>query len=212
MKMKKLLFLVVAIFLESSGFAQTISSGEISLFQTTKIKPKKVLEISENHYFIDFGKAAFGTVLLIFKTPIKDSLIIHLGEKLVNDSSIDRNPEGSIRYNKVIINEVPSVNTEYVVKLQPVLRHTKYPAIALPDTFGVITPFRYCEIENLSIPISDIIVYQKVYNYRFNDNSSDFTCSDTVLNQVWEMCKHTVKATSFCGLYIDGERERAPYE
>jgi len=76
----------------------------------------------------------------------------------------------------------------------------------------VIMPFRYCEIENLTIPISDIIIKQKVYNYHFNDEASDFICSDTVLNKIWELCKHTIKATSFAGVYIDGDRERIPYE
>ncbi len=33
-----------------------------------------------------------------------------------------------------------------------------------------------------------------------------------MLNQVWSLCKHTVKATSFLGVYIDGNREKTPYE
>jgi hypothetical protein len=33
-----------------------------------------------------------------------------------------------------------------------------------------------------------------------------------VLNQVWDLCKYSIKATSFCGTYVDGDRERIPYE
>ncbi len=42
--------------------------------------------------------------------------------------------------------------------------------------------------------------------------TSSFTSSDTILNRIWDMCKYTMKATSFTGIYIDGDRERIPYE
>jgi len=29
---------------------------------------------------------------------------------------------------------------------------------------------------------------------------------------VWELCKYSIKATSFCGVYVDGDRERIAYE
>lgn len=29
---------------------------------------------------------------------------------------------------------------------------------------------------------------------------------------IWEMCKHTMKATSFGRVFVDGDRERLPYE
>ena len=48
--------------------------------------------------------------------------------------------------------------------------------------------------------------------YPFNEHDSHFHCSDTVLNQVWELCKYSIKATSFLGVYVDGDRERIPYE
>ena len=38
------------------------------------------------------------------------------------------------------------------------------------------------------------------------------TSSDSILNQVWELCKYSQKATSFAGYYVDGDRERIPYE
>lgn len=33
-----------------------------------------------------------------------------------------------------------------------------------------------------------------------------------MLNRVWELCRYSVKATSFAGIYVDGDRERIPYE
>ncbi len=53
---------------------------------------------------------------------------------------------------------------------------------------------------------------QIAYFSYFNDDASSFSSSDSILNQVWELCKYSIKATSFAGLYIDGDRERIPYE
>ena len=48
--------------------------------------------------------------------------------------------------------------------------------------------------------------------YPFDETESFFTSSDTILNQVWDLCKYSIKATSFTGTYVDGDRERIPYE
>jgi alpha-L-rhamnosidase len=76
----------------------------------------------------------------------------------------------------------------------------------------VITPFRYCEIENSPFEITRENISQIAYWHYFDDGLSSFTGSDTVLNQVWDICKYSMKATSFAGIYVDGDRERIPYE
>jgi hypothetical protein len=48
--------------------------------------------------------------------------------------------------------------------------------------------------------------------YPSDDEDSFFSSSDTILNQVWDLCKYSIKATSFTGMFIDGDRERIPYE
>jgi alpha-L-rhamnosidase len=75
-----------------------------------------------------------------------------------------------------------------------------------------VTPFRYCELENCSFEINRANIFQKIYTYYFDESSSSFTSSDTVLNQIWDICKYSIRATSFTGIYIDGDRERIPYE
>ena len=187
------------------------SQNTAPVFQTTHIKPKAIVKKSDNSYFIDFGKAYFGTVMIKSNTTLTDSLVIHLGEKLAASDSIDRNPGGTIRYQRIVIND--SVHNEnYLIRLTPDKRNSKPQAIALPDSLDVIMPFRYCEIENLKIPIEDLQVYQKAFHYPFNDEASYFNSSDPILDSIYELCKHTIKATSFTGYYIDGDRERIPYE
>ncbi|QWX82819.1 family 78 glycoside hydrolase catalytic domain [Cellulophaga sp. HaHaR_3_176] len=186
------------------------NSGNVEL-ETTLISPKKITKLSEGSYLIDFGKAFFGTVQLESKKAQNDSLVFHLGEKLDNQNKVDRNPGGTIRYQKVVLNGL-SANKNNTLTLSPDKRNTSGAAILLPESIGVIMPFRYCEIENLNIPIEEIQFSQKAIHNRFNDNASDFTSSNKVLDSIWDLCKHTIKATSFTGYYVDGDRERIPYE
>jgi hypothetical protein len=180
-------------------------------FRASRVEPQYMAEIAKNHYFFDFGKDAFGTLVLKFRTGHPDTLIIHLGEKSTTDNRVDRQPGGTIRYQKVFLILDPT-KKNYEIQLPPDKRNTGPNAVALPDTMGVIMPFRYCEIENMKIPLTNWSVSQKAYHFRFKDEASEFISSDQVLNQVWDLCKYTIKATSFSGLYIDGDRERIPYE
>ena len=81
----------------------------------------------------------------------------------------------------------------------------------MPEAIGEVLPFRYAEIENAR-GIDPTAVRQIVAHYPFNDDAAAFTCSNDVLNAVWDLCKHSIKATTFCGIYVDGDRERIPYE
>ena len=197
--------------IKADASAKNNTLTDSTKIQVSYLRPARIVRVKEGHYFIDFGKDAFGTLAFTFKSAQKDSLKIRLGEKLASVNSIDRKPGGTIRYQQVSIAS-PPVGAQFALKLPRDKRNTSGQAILLPESFGVIMPFRYCEIENLKIPIEDLLVLQKVYNYTFNDSNSSFSSSDSILDQVWEMGKHTIKATSFAGLYIDGDRERIPYE
>ena len=179
------------------------------VFQVERIAPVVWKKTADGKWFADFGKDAFGTLELKYKNLRPDTLIITLGEKLLN-GRIDRNPGGSIRFTEVKLPVDPAQRI-YTLKLKADKRNTSGDAVLLPDSFGVITPFRYAEIE-ASRPVSKGDLRQKAYFHAFDDRQSSFTCSDTVLNHVWELCKYSIKATSFAGIYIDGDRERIPYE
>ena len=178
-----------------------------------KNKPVTIKQKSEKHYFIDFGKAAFGTIEITLNSKINDTVEIHLGEKLASVNSIDRNPFGTIRYRKILL-PVRKGKRTYIVNivLEPEMRNMGSSSIKMPTETGEVMPFRYCEVLNCPSVIDKTTIFQLAVFYPFNDNSSYFTCSDTVLNQIWELCKYSVKATSFIGVYVDGDRERTPYE
>ena len=190
-------------------FSETVSTG--NYFQIERIKPITIIKTGLESYFADFGKDAYGTLELNYQATKAGTLIIRLGEKLL-DGKIDRNPGGTIRFSEVKLNVSPKQRS-YTLKLVPDKRNTlQDKAVQLPDSFGVVTPFRYCEIENAKHEISANDLIQRAYFSYFDYSQSNFTCSDTILNQVWALCKYSMKATSFTGLYIDGDRERIPYE
>ncbi|HSM47924.1 MAG TPA: sulfatase/phosphatase domain-containing protein, partial [Draconibacterium sp.] len=206
--------------------AQQFQTGEFgekltshNWFLVERIKPVHFKKNDDGSYFADFGKAAFGTLEMIYSAKNAETLTIRLGEKLL-DGKIDRNPGGTIRYSEVKLQVEPG-KTNYQIELVPDQRNTGPAAVALPDTFPVILPFRYVEIEgakDFDFPKSKLndlkpedLTQIAYFNY-FDNNTSAFASSDTILNAVWEMCKYSQKATSFAGVYIDGDRERIPYE
>jgi hypothetical protein len=177
--------------------------------------PVEIRPCGDGGYFIDFGKDAFGRLkLTLTSTEENDTLTVHLGEHAEN-GRINRKPGGTIRYAKYRLPLMAGTHT-YILKIDPNKRNTDVSAnvkpVLMPDYIGEVLPFRYCEIENYCPALNpEKIVRQTVY-YPFNETAATFHSSDTVLNQVWEMCKYSVKATSFAGVYVDGDRERIPYE
>ncbi len=191
----------------TGNFSEKLTSQ--NWFQVERIKPDVFRKTPDGTYFADFGKDAFATLELKYKTAKPVTLKIRLGEKLL-DGKIDRNPGGTIRYSEIELQVEPG-QTKYQLQLVPDQRNTGPAAVALPDSFPVLTPFRYAEIEcSADLKVEDVT--QVAYFNYFDNNTSSFTSSDTILNQVWEMCKYSQKATSFAGVYIDGDRERIPYE
>jgi len=201
-------------YFQTGEFGEKLTSH--NWFHVEKIKPAAFKKNADGSYFIDFGKAAFGTLELIYEAENSESLTIRLGEKIL-DGKIDRNPGGTIRYQEVQL-QVTLEKKNYQIELKPDERNTNEMAVALPDSFPVIMPFRYVEIEqdaefpNSTINLQADDITQVAYFNYFEEESSSFNSSDTILNQVWEMCKYTQKATSFAGVYVDGDRERIPYE
>ncbi len=180
--------------------------------ERSEISPKEIVEKEAGHYFIDFGRAAFGTIELAVTCEIEgNELEIHLGEDISAPSTVNRNPKGCIRYRKIILPLMKGAHI-YIVKIPSDERNTDKQAVRMPEEIGEVMPFRYCELMNCPSAIDSSSIRQIMIHYPFNDSASSFTCSDETLNRIWDLCKYSIKATSFCGVYVDGDRERIPYE
>ncbi|MRG48007.1 Bacterial alpha-L-rhamnosidase [Chitinophaga sp. SYP-B3965] len=161
---------------------------------------------------IDFGKAAFGQLKLRLSAKgDTDTVSVHLGEVIKADGSINRQPGGSMRYQVYRLPLRAGTHT-YQVQINPDRRNTGPQAIKMPAYIGEVLPFRYCELEGYSGTLQQTDVIRAAVHYPFNDAAADFQSADTTLNAVWELCKYSMKATSFAGVYVDGDRERIPYE
>lgn len=205
---------------------QQIKTSEISSkyktdcykLEKAEIPPIQIIDKPEfRSTFIDFGRAAFGTVKLMLNSPITGWKVdIHLGELKTSDNLVNTTPGDHRRYRKMELT-LNEGNHTYTVEITPNKRNTTDTGcIKMPVYIGEVIPFRYCQITKLSDAPSQTItsdmVLQIAVNYPFDDQSSYFRCSDNVLNDVWELSKYSIKATSFCGTFVDGDRERIPYE
>lgn len=176
-------------------------------FQQENILSQTLEKVAKNTWTADFGKAAFANLAFTYKADQAEKLTIRLGEQL-EAGRINRSPEGHIRFQEVEVAVSPE-KENYVLQLPADKRNTGPAAVALPDSFPVLLPFRYAEIEAKKQP--EAVTQQAFFGY-FEEDQSQFSSSDTILNQVWDICKYTMKATSFAGIYVDGDRERIPYE
>lgn len=184
----------------------------------TDDRPLRIGNANGGSLLADFGTDAFAQLTLTVSTQAEsDTLTIHLGEQLAQ-GRVNRSPEGTQRYARYSLPLMRGTHT-YRVKLRKDRRNTTprrnesgVDPILMPAYIGEVFPFRYCEIEGIGTQTKLVDVVRHVASYPFDEFAARFEASDTVLNMVWQLCKHTVWATSFCGTYVDGDRERIPYE
>ena len=206
--------------------AQVFHTGELNEGHVTPAYPLEqhaieaveVVAVAAGHTFVDFGRAAFGTIELTLTCARAGTVDVHLGEVLDGAHAIHRRPGGARRYRLVRLATRQGTHT-YRIAVPPDPRNTQAVrangqagAVLMPGTVGEVLPFRYAEIVGTQAPVLREHMRQIAVTYRFNDRAARFVSSSRVLNDVWDLCHYTMKATSFCGLYVDGDRERIPYE
>ncbi len=178
--------------------------------------PIAITNVAPGVILVDFGRVAFGNLKLL---PPKDAagvIQVHFGEALAN-GRINRKPPGTVRYAAasatlksgtplVVAPPVDKRNTETATDKHP-------PAILTPKEWGVVLPFRWVEIEGWPGALrSGQIVRQAAFAATWEDDAASFKSSNAMLNRIWDLCRYSIKATTFAGVYVDGDRERIPYE
>ncbi len=194
-------------------FYQTDSNFPVRLFDQ---KPVRITKIGPATFLVDFGRVAFGNISIQPEKGSNGEITVHFGEAMRN-GRIDRTPPGTVRYKMTratIIGNQPQVvappkdarNTEAASTAHP-------PAILTSPEWGVVLPFRWVEIEGYpgELRVANI-TRRAAFPKSWNDQDATFRCSNNMLNQVWDLCKYSIKATTFAGTFVDGDRERIPYE
>lgn len=179
--------------------------------QKTDEAPAKIRKAGEILH-VDFAKASFGQLRLNLTSAVDGQRVtVRFGEAVNPDGSINRKPGGTIRYAEYPLALRRGTHT-YMVQFKPDKRNTGSQAILMPDYIGEVLPFRYVELAGYERELKPSDITRSTVHYPFDDLAAHFESSDTVLNAVWELCKYSIKATSFAGIYVDGDRERIPYE
>ncbi|MBQ7179679.1 MAG: family 78 glycoside hydrolase catalytic domain [Bacteroidaceae bacterium] len=186
-----------------------------SPLRKTRQKPTSVNKRSEGLWMVDFGKAAYGQLELTVESPTDDTLTIRLGEAQ-QGGRVNQKPGGSIRYTQYQLPVHKGLDT-YQLIFRPDGRNAMIKPegadvrpVLMPDYIGEVYPFRYVEVESHLANLKQ--AERQMVHYAWDDEASYFHSSDSVLNQVWDLCRYSIKATTFAGVYVDGDRERIPYE
>ena len=198
---------------------QRFATGELTdeftvdayLPEVEAVRPQAFVPLARGRFFVDFGRAAFATIELTTDLDEETEVTLHLGEVRRGPYAVDRAPGGSRRYRAVRV-RLPAGHHTTRVEIPPDPRNTGAHSILMPPELFEVMPFRYCEIEGAPATLESAHVVQLALHYPFDEASASFASSSSVLNDVWRMCRYTMKATSFVGYYVDGDRERIPYE
>ncbi|NQV35010.1 MAG: hypothetical protein HQ515_20115, partial [Phycisphaeraceae bacterium] len=179
----------------------------------SRVSPVFVSHPNQSSLFADFGKSAIG-ILEFTATSKQDDLpiTVHLGERKTDEQAVHKQPgRSNIGYDRVKMTLKKGTH-HYVVKITEREIKGYLHSQKLAPHYPEVMPFRYVEIlgEFTSFRISDL--KQGALFYYFDEEASDFQCSNDNLKVVWDLCKYTQKSTPFLGVYADGNRERMPYE
>lgn len=173
--------------------------------------PERSDKIGEGHWFLDFGEAAFGTIEITSPDNRGSKVTVHMGEMLAADGKLERKPGGTVRYQKHEVALRPRTPVRPALTWSPP-GWMKEGFLSLPKGCPEVMPFRYVEIEGAPPSFSPDQVRRVSWSVPFDEQASAFESSSPELDAVWKLCKYSIKATSFMGLYVDGDRERKPYE
>lgn len=164
-------------------------------------------------WFADFGKAAFGTLEFTATSTVDSTeIVIYLGERQNQDSTtVNKTPgESNIGFEKLMVSLKEGTH-DYRVDIPA--HHSGSPHTQkLAPFYPEVLPYRFVEVVGNPGAFEINNVTQKALFYPFDGEASSFSTDNENLNQVLELCRYTLKATPFLGLYADGNRERMPYE
>ena len=172
---------------------------------------KHITELSglvNGHLLLDFQKAAYAQLELELDGRTQDLAEVVIAEYAKDDQVVHVPGWRTFKINDIRLSPDQKLYRFHIPEHRGA--YGAIPHIETPPEFGgEIAVFRYVEINHYYGPA-------KVRRIEFyNDAPEDaahFESSDKKLNQIWEFCKYSLLATSIFPCYVDGERERMPYE
>lgn len=187
------------------------SANSVNCYPLRYVPVAPVLVTTNNlgHWFVDFGKDAFGYATVHINGNYTGTTIGFGLSELASGNVINTAPGATIRYR----------SGSYSLQNGDVIYTNRSSAavgtISPPSgTYGIVSPFRFLELSG--IPAGVILTTNDVTQWRlqseFDPTAATFVSSSTNLNQIWDLCHYSMEALTFDGIYVDGDRERTPYE
>jgi hypothetical protein len=174
------------------------------------VPPVLLTNTAPGRWFADFGQDAFGYARVRANGISRSATVqVRFGEMASGFAVNTTPPAGSmVRYTNTTFN-LSCGNITCSIRPPPYAR----PAGAInPTGCGVVIPFRYLELTNFPGTLTTTDVMQMRLLSDFDTNAASFQSSSTPLNQIWNLCRNTIQILTFDGIYVDGDRERKPYE
>jgi len=187
--------------------------------------PVAITTVAPGVFLVDFGRVAFGNLRLTPPATAAGTATFHFGESFTA-GRINRKPPGTVRYAptnvtlagaKTLI-AAPAPDARNTRQVPPGEKpdqfgHVTPSAVLTPLAWGVVLPFRWVEVEGWPGELRpEHLRRQSAFSATWDDAAASFRTSDPLYNRIWELCRYSIKATTFAGVYVDGDRERIPYE
>ncbi len=175
--------------------------------------PALLTNTAPGRWFVDFGQDAFGYVTVrSHGQPGGAEVTARFGE-MADGLAVETAPPppSLVRYTNISFT-LPGGDD--LCSIRPPI-YSPYDArrtIDPPKNFGVVMPFRYFELLNFPGTLTVGDVTQERLLDEFDTNAASFNCSSPALNRIWNLCRNSMEMLTFDGIYVDGDRERRPYE
>ena len=174
--------------------------------------PVSVSSVAPGVVLVDFGRVAFGNLRVLPPAGATGEITVHFGEAMAG-GRVNRTPPwlGAVLRDAGFARRC---RRRLSPRRRPTRATPRQPAAILtPPEWGVVTPFRWVEIEGWPGELRpEHISRQAAFASTWDDDAAAFRSSDAMLDRIWELCRYSIKATTFAGVYVDGDRERIPYE
>lgn len=195
---------VVAVISASGAFAAEVC-------RAPDVRAVSITTNAAGHVLLDFGRHAFGWLEADVRA--KGPYTIVWGELLDADGSIQTNRRYTVEEGTIRCACTKGVFTELGVARIPYEKGNGSSFWEKPlGGFGTVMPFRWAEVVEAPFPVDHDAFRQVPVYYPYDMDEERFESSSPELDRVHDFCKHSIRATTFTGKFIDGDRERLPYE
>jgi hypothetical protein len=192
---------------------QPPSAGSTNCYPIRYVAATPVLltNTAPGQWFIDFGQDAFGYATVHANGNFSGTNVQAGFGEMASGDAVDTSPPDVVRYGASTFT-LENGNVVYSVYPPSFNGNPDAQTISPPAAFGVVMPFRYLELTNFPGTLTLTDVVQERLESEFDTNAAAFTSSSANLNQVWNLCYNSMQWLAFDGIYVDGDRERTPYE